>query len=646
MKTNSQTEHPHKRIIYFLAIAFFVTLTAAKIFLASRLSLFGDDEAFYWQCSQHLSLAYSDHPFMTAFLILCGTKLLGNTYLGVRLLFLIMGSFIPFLIFVMARSLVGHRDALYAAAMSLAVPLLGGMGLLAMPDVPLIFFWILSLTAFERAVHSESIWPWILLGVSVAAGLNTHYRFVVFVVSALVYLAVSQTGRCQWKRTGLWAAVLIAGAGLLPVVWFNVMHDFAPLRFQFVSRHPGMFQPMALLQPLQQAAFVTPVLYVFLIMILVQALQRSANGDDTSTLLASFSVVPLAGYFILGLWADQKHTNFHWPLVGYVPLLILIPGLIRRFIDMPAGKWRRKATYAIAALAPVLGILGTLVLLGYFSMAVWPQSFDAVFTRFKRTAPYDFVGWREAANRTKSILQRATKTPGPVLVTDSFSLASELSFELGISDPIYVLDHARNYRYGRAYQYRIWKTDQAELIRKQRGRDALVIMEETNYKHLYPLCSMFESIDGLDVFYLFEGAKQFLFLYGHGLKAEDDWVHSSRCDLPSAFFLDSPKDNATISGSVVISGWAFKNMGGIQRIEVLVDGKPAGVARYGIERPDVANAYPDASDPNYPHVGFHFVWDTRNVTAGRHDITVHLFPVIGNDRIAAERRVYVRPHVR
>ena len=97
MNKDNSIENKYERIICFLAIAFFIFLTVIKIFLASQLSLFGDDEAFYWQCSQYPASAYSDHPFMTALFIMAGTKLLGNTYLGVRLVFLILGGLIPFL---------------------------------------------------------------------------------------------------------------------------------------------------------------------------------------------------------------------------------------------------------------------------------------------------------------------------------------------------------------------------------------------------------------------------------------------------------------------------------------------------------------------------------------------------------------------
>jgi 4-amino-4-deoxy-L-arabinose transferase-like glycosyltransferase len=419
MKIDSKTENQFDRIICFLTIGVFIMLTIAKIFLASQLSLFGDDESFYWQCAQHPSLAYSDHPFMTSFLILSGTKLLGNTYLGVRMIFLIMGSFIPFLIFIMARSLVGKRDAFYAAAMSMGLPLLGCMGVLAMPDVPLLFFWIISLAAFERAVRTENIWPWIVAGISIAAGINTHYRFSVFIACAGAYLLLTKTGRRQWKKFGLWIAILIAGAGLLPVVWFNVTHDFAPIHFQFVNRHPGIFQPMAFLQPLKQALTVTPILYAFFILGLIKILKRSVQGDNKSALLVSFAVVPLAGYFILGLWADQKHTNVHWPLVGYLPLLVVLPGVIRDFVHLSAKNWRQSSKYVIAASAPVLGILGTLILLGYFAIAVWPHTFNFAFKTFERTAPYDFTGWRELRYKTESSLQKLYKATVTVFATEN-----------------------------------------------------------------------------------------------------------------------------------------------------------------------------------------------------------------------------------
>ena len=67
-----------------LFLGAWLLLCALKLALAVRLPLFVD-EAFYWQEGQHLALAYSDLPGLTAWLARLGVALGGNHPLALRL---------------------------------------------------------------------------------------------------------------------------------------------------------------------------------------------------------------------------------------------------------------------------------------------------------------------------------------------------------------------------------------------------------------------------------------------------------------------------------------------------------------------------------------------------------------------------------
>ena len=60
-----------------------------KVLVATRLPLFVD-EAFYWQEGQHLALAYSDLPGLTAWMARLGVELGGHTLLALRAPFLLV----------------------------------------------------------------------------------------------------------------------------------------------------------------------------------------------------------------------------------------------------------------------------------------------------------------------------------------------------------------------------------------------------------------------------------------------------------------------------------------------------------------------------------------------------------------------------
>src|SRR5690606_22102593 len=77
-------------------IALWAVVALLKLVVASQLPLFVD-EAFYWQEGQHLSWAYSDLPGLTAWLIRLGVEVAGNSHLGARLPFLLMGAALPWM---------------------------------------------------------------------------------------------------------------------------------------------------------------------------------------------------------------------------------------------------------------------------------------------------------------------------------------------------------------------------------------------------------------------------------------------------------------------------------------------------------------------------------------------------------------------
>ncbi len=88
--------------------------------------------------------------------------------------------------------------------------------------------------------------------------------------------------------------------------------------------------------------------------------------------------------------------------------------------------------------------------------------------------------------------------------------------------------------------------------------------------------------------------------------------------------IDSPAPDATVSGTVAVSGWAIDNTStvgtAISSVQVLVDGTAVGTATYGVNRPDVCAAFP--SRPGCPNVGYTYSLNTATLASGSHTITV------------------------
>ncbi|URL57225.1 glycosyltransferase family 39 protein [Luteibacter flocculans] len=437
----------------------FVVSLAIKLVIARTLSPFGD-EAFYWQESLSPAWGYSDLPPLTAWLIALSERCFGHGLLAMRLPFLLIGALIPWQVGAIARRYGGEVERWQAATFASLLPLVGSLGVLALPDVPLTFAILLATQGLLAALDRDRLRDWALLGTGLAVAWATHYRAAMPMLAGLVFLLVMPRGRLQWRRPGLWLAMGIAALGLLPIVLYNVSAGGAGVAFQLVERNPWQFHADALVQPLEQAIACTPIAWGVLLWALWRAWRaRSQPPFDAVAAIAGTFVV---GYFALGLFADDIRFRAHWPLPGYVLLCAILPPLLRD----AAPTWRRivHGGFALAGVGLATGFV-------YLGLAA--SAHGATVLSDLKAFPSLFTGWRESASAV-----RMAAGPEDILVADNFMLAAELRFELGGSRVVYSLDSPLNVKHGRAAQLAAWGLDEAGLA-THAGQRVLLVVDET-----------------------------------------------------------------------------------------------------------------------------------------------------------------------
>jgi 4-amino-4-deoxy-L-arabinose transferase-like glycosyltransferase len=311
-----------------LLIAFSLSL-AVRFYLASTLQLFGDEAFYRWE-SQHLAWAYSDLPPLTALGIKIGTLVGGESTLAVRSLFLFFGVSLPFAIFFLAHPIVGKNRALIGAGLSLLIPFTATVGVMAIPDSLLLTVCALALGMVERACRTDSTLWWLAAGVAACVGFLIHYRFVFLPLSLAPAFLLLPGLRSQFFRPGLWIALLIAALGLIPSLMFNLENEFGAVGFHFSDRHPWSFHIEGLQYPLLQAAIVSPLLFVFMLLALWECLKRALAGESAYGLLGSVSFAYIVGLSLLAPWIDQTSTTTHWSWFGYIPMLVALPNVLCR----------------------------------------------------------------------------------------------------------------------------------------------------------------------------------------------------------------------------------------------------------------------------------------------------------------------------
>ncbi len=603
-----------------MLLAGMLVVLGLKLLLAWSLDLYSD-EIFYWQASTQPALAYSDLPFMSALLAGLGTTLLGNSAFGVRTLFLLTGTSIPLLVYWLARPLVPRQQALEAATMALCLPLCGFLGLLAVPDVPLLFFGLLLTGCLERATRLGTLSWWLAAGVAAGLGISTHYRFAPWLLAALIFMLAFRPMHRYWRQPGLWLAAAILALGLYPILAFNLGNQLSGVDYHLLERHPWEFQAEGLLHIVKQAGLVTPLLYAALILTLLRLLRAARTGDHRRGLFGILALVNLSLYLVLAPWSDNTRTSIHWPLSGYLPLLVFLPETMRELHARLSARHGPALAGGLLRTTLGMGFAGTLVaLIGMSTQSVQDQLRPLVG---EGVLSNKMAGWRPFVAYTGQLLQAEHFSPEDLLVTDNYYTGAQLALALGETRHVFNLDMDKSIRDGRAVQYEIWRANVTGL-RENVGRNALFITEDSTLTVpdklgvLERACGEFQRLEFLSQLSLFGGEKVFSFYRADNVGASA----TGACPLPSLGWVDAPQDGARLSGEITVSGWVINEGLGVDRVEVALDGVTVGTALYGQPRPDVVEAMAAQGDPNAPLLGYALTLDTTALPKGRAQLRV------------------------
>lgn len=603
-------------------LAAWSTLALVKLALAASLPLFGD-EAFYWWESRHLAWSYSDLPPLTAWMIAAGAGVLPGE-IGVRLPFLLLSLLLPWQVVWLSRRWHGPGPwQWWSGLLALVMPLSALLGILAVPDVALAGISLLAVTTLAVALQEGRLRQWLALGGCLALGLLCHYRFAVLLPALAWVMLATPGGRAALAGRGPWLAGLVAGLGLLPLLWFNWSHQFSGLRFQFVDRHPWAWQWQGLWQLPEQLLVASPLLLLLLAWVAGRYLlpgrhaRAGAPSDAIGQVVVPVAVIVWLVFIGLGFFADSERFRWHWPLPAY---LLLLP-LLARDIDRLQPLLRR-ATVALAAVVTV-AILGWL-------LAVLVPDRAGLWADGKRY-PANFAGWRESARWLQ-------QDPLPEqIVTDNFMLAANLAFHLPDSrGRLRVLDDPRNIRHGRATQLAIWSVDEAALAAGPRQPGWLVVEDTARrfsdrWAWYQELCRRFDGLE-LDQALSVHGDRKRFVRWRH-----QGYRRQATCTQPQAL---PPLGWIEVAGGarrlrrgqpLTVTGWALQPGLGIGQVQVAINGEQVASGTRDRQAGWPADHWPDATDPAGDQLGFRFELDSSGLAPGRHQVQVSV--VRGDGRV-------------
>ena len=210
----------------FLPALLLALLTALRLWLAAVLTV-TPLEAYYWLCGHRLDWAFFDGPAGCAWLVHLG-GFIGDGPLGLRLFSPLFAALASFAAFLLGRSLFGSAAGIWAAVALNALPFFNIAAVHAGPALPALSLVLLAAWAFLRALDDGMLW-WTCAGLLLLLAEQFQYSAILLVPGMGAACAISFRHRAEWGRPGLYVALWLALTGFLPLLVWNLAHDWPSL---------------------------------------------------------------------------------------------------------------------------------------------------------------------------------------------------------------------------------------------------------------------------------------------------------------------------------------------------------------------------------------------------------------------------------
>lgn len=288
-----------------LTTFFYATWTIITLIQAWGTELF-DDEAYYWVYSKFLDWGYFDHPPMVALLIKMGTFLLPGE-IGVRLFIVVAGI----LTIRLTELLVAPKNLKLFYALVMQMGLLQIGGILAVPDIPLLFFTVLFFIAFQHYAHQQGWKETLALSIVTALLLYSKYHGILIILFTLfshVYLL---------KKPQTWAVISLSLLIFYPHISWQLKHDMPSITYHLFERlSPPYRISFTLDYLLGQLLIAGPLVGL---VVIYAAFKFKPRQPVEKAMYWSM----LGMYLLFFISSFRSRTEANWTVPLIVPLLLL-----------------------------------------------------------------------------------------------------------------------------------------------------------------------------------------------------------------------------------------------------------------------------------------------------------------------------------
>lgn len=353
-----------------------------QIYLSAGFEL-AHDEAYYWLFSRHLDWGYFDHPPFVAVTIKL-FSFLPHTEWAVRLGFIVLQFASLFLLMGLTHS------SLTTTLLFFSFPLASFTGLLALPDIPLLFMTACYCVVLKKYLERDSGLISVLLGLIIALLFYAKYHGVLLIFFTI--LAVPGL----LKRKSFYLVTLVAILAFLPHMYWQYEHNFSTLRYHFLERPSSKFSfgrtlEYVGLQTILAGVLAGPVVWWLAV--------RKKSTDAFSRAMKFVAIGTVVFFFISSF---SKRIEANWTIFLAIPLI---------YLTADSELWKKRIPRSLLLISFGMVVFSRIILM------MPPEKFQ-----MKRLN--EFHGW-------KAWSQEVQKTCGdqPILA-NSYQIAAKLSYYL------------------------------------------------------------------------------------------------------------------------------------------------------------------------------------------------------------------------
>lgn len=296
-----------------------------RLFMSLYLDL-APDEAYYWEFARQIDFSYYDHPPMVGWMIALFRLLPSDGQLYVRLPAIISTLLLTWFVFLIGKDYFKScRVGFWAAFILSFTPAGIALGFITTPDTPLSLAWAFTAYAFLRALNDKRDRWWIGTGLGLAFGALGKYNMILFVPAvAFTILGFKRYRHLVFTRR-YWLMVLIAIAGTLPILYWNMTHDWISFKFQFAHglkensrtavHNFGEFIG-------GQLGTIGLTLMPMLLFLSFKEAWIAYKKDQETRFFLAWLVVP--GVLLFSYSGIQTKVEANWPQISYITAFLFV----------------------------------------------------------------------------------------------------------------------------------------------------------------------------------------------------------------------------------------------------------------------------------------------------------------------------------